>query len=206
MVKVGRAAGLLLLLASTLSADVVVLKSGQKVSGRVVDKGLHVEVTTDTGLRTFLRDEVEDILNHPKELLGDTEKNFEEAKKEYTEAIALADPTERNAKLKEALEKVRAVRETIATTRELFPEDKYSDLDVKLTQAMQLMRLLRERVTADLAKKPAIINAPSSGTGTAAFSSVVAILLDPALRGDAAKRATARATFKSLRADNDALH
>src|SRR5262249_25501322 len=155
---------LLLLLASTLSADVVVLKSGQKVSGRVVDKGLHVEVTTDSGLRTFLRDEVEDIINHPKELLGDTEKNFEEVKKQYTEAIALADPSERNTKLHEALDKLRTVRETLATTRELFPEDKYADLDVKLTQAMQLMRLLRERVTVDIAKKPAIINAPSSAT------------------------------------------
>src|SRR5689334_10635046 len=136
MLKTLRAGAFLLLLASTLSADVLVLKSGAKISGRVVDKGIHFEVTTDAGLRTFLRDEVEDVLTSPKELLGDTDKTFEEAKKQYTEAIALSNQDERNARLKEALEKVRAVREALASARELFPEDKYSDLDVKLTQVM----------------------------------------------------------------------
>ena len=206
MVKIGRAGALLFLLASALSADVVVLKSGQKVSGRVVDKGLHVEVTTDAGLRTFLRDEVEDILTSPKELLGDAEKAFEEAKKQYTEAIALPDQEERNAKLKDALEKVRAVRETLASTRELFPEDKYSDLDVKLTQVLQLTRLLRERVTVDIARKPAIINAPAGPAAGVAASTALATLVDPALRADAAKRAAARESFKSLRGDSAELH
>lgn len=206
MVNVMRACGILLLLATTLSADVVVLKSGQKVSGRVVDKGIHYEVTTDSGLRTFLRDEVDDILTSPKELLGDTEKNFEEVKKQYTEALAVSDQSERNTKLKEALEKLRTVRETLATTRELFPEDKYGDLDQKLTQAMQLMRLLRERVTADLAKKPEIINARPSATTAVAMSTAVGILVDPAQRADAAKRASARDSFKTQRADLAELH
>ena len=151
--RIARAFALLLLLAPSLFADVVVLKSGVKVSGRVVDKGLHVEVTTDAGLRTYLRDEVEDILTSPKELLGDSEKSFEDAKKQYTEALALADSSEKNAKLKEAIEKVRGVRETIAAARELFPEDRYADLDLKLMQAMQLLRLLRERVTVDVADR-----------------------------------------------------
>jgi hypothetical protein len=206
MVKLWRAGSILFLLASTLSADVVVLKSGQKVSGRVVDKGLHVEVTTDRGLRTFLRDEVEDIIEHPKELLGDSEKTFEEVKKQYTEAIAIADQSERNIRIKDAIDKLRTVRETLATTRELFPEDKYADLDVKLTQTMQLMRLLRERVTSDIAKKPAIINAPAGAATGVALSSAVVTLLDPALRADAAKRAAARETFKAQRTDAADLH
>lgn len=203
--KTARAGGFLLLLASTLSADVVVLKSGQKVSGRVVDKGIHYEVTTDIGLRTFLRDEVDDILNSPKELLGDTEKTFEEAKKQYSEAIAIADQAERNTKLKEAIDKVRAVRETIAATRELFPEDRYADLDVKLTQAMQLLRLLRERVSVDVARKPEIINPPRR-EGAVALSTAIATLTDPAQRADAATRASAREAFKGQRADAAELH
>src|SRR5689334_7011667 len=126
-VRLARVLGFLLLIAGSLSADVVVLKNGTKVSGRVVDKGVHYEVTTDAGLRTFLRDEVEDILTSPKELLGDVDKTFEQAKQQYTEALALQDPSERNAKLKDAIDKVRGVREVLASTRELFPEDKYSD-------------------------------------------------------------------------------
>jgi len=116
-----RACGLLLLVSGTLFADVLVLKDGTKVSGRVVDKGLHFEVTTDSGLRTWLRDEVDRVVTSPKELLGESDKAFEEAKKEYGDALALADPNEKNAKLKEAIDKVRAVRETVATARELFP-------------------------------------------------------------------------------------
>jgi hypothetical protein len=198
--------GVLLLLSGTLSADVVVLKNGTKVSGRVVDKGIHYEVTTDSGLRTFLRDEVEDVITSPKELLGDSEKKFEEAKTQYTEALALSNPEERNTKLKEAIEKVRSVRETIASTRELFPEDKYADLDLKLMQAMQLMRLLRERVTVDVAKKNEMINPRPSAAGAVAMSTATATLLDPAARGDAAKRASARDAYKIQRADYAEVH
>ncbi|RPH42680.1 MAG: hypothetical protein EHM91_09210 [Planctomycetota bacterium] len=206
MMRTWRAGAILLLLASTLSADVLVLKSGARISGRVVDKGIHYEVTTDAGLRTFLRDEVEDVITSPKELLGDTEKTFEEAKKQYSEALALSNQDERNAKLKEALEKVRAVREALGSARELFPEDKHSELDVKLTQAMQLLRLLRERVTVDLAKKPEMINPRSSAGGGVALSTAIATLIDPALRADPAKRASAREAFRTQRADVADLH
>jgi hypothetical protein len=205
-VNLARAFGILLLLGGTLFADVVVLKNGTKVSGRVVDKGVHYEVTTDAGLRTFLRDEVEDIITSPKELLGEVDKTFEQAKQQYTEALALQDPAERNAKLKDAIEKVRGVRETLASTRELFPEDKYSDLDQKLMSAMQLMRLLRERVTVDVAKKPEIINARPSASSAATMSTALATLLDPALRADPAKRAAARDAFKIQRADYAEVH
>jgi hypothetical protein len=198
--------GLLLLIAGTLSADVVVLKNGTKVAGRVVDKGVHYEVTTDAGLRTFLRDEVEDVLASPKELLGDVDKTFEQAKQQYTEALALQDPSERNAKLKDAIDKVRVVRETLASTRELFPEDKYADLDQKLMHAMQLMRLLRERVTVDLAKKSDIINPRPSAATAATMSQALATLADPALRADASKRAAARDSFKIQRADYAEVH
>jgi hypothetical protein len=205
-VKSLRPLGILLLLAGTLSADVVVLKNGSKVSGRVVDKGVHYEVTTDAGLRTFLRDEVEDIITSPKELLGDVDKTFEQAKQQYTEALALQDPAERNAKLKDAIEKVRGVREILASTRELFPEDKYSDLDQKLMSAMQLMRLLRERVTVDVAKKPEMINPRPRAATTATISTALATLIDPALRADAATRAAARDAFKVQRADYAEVH
>jgi hypothetical protein len=201
-----RALGVLLLIGGSLSADVVVLKNGAKVSGRVVDKGIHYDVTTDAGLRTFLRDEVEDVITSPKELLGDVDKTFEQAKQQYAEALALQDLSERNAKLKEAIEKVRTVRETLASTRELFPEERYSELDQKLMSAMQLMRLLRERVTVDVARKPEIINPRPSAATAATISTALATLLDPAARRDAGKRAAARDAFKIQRADYAEVH
>ena len=204
--KAARAFGLLLLIAGTLSADVVVLRDGSKVGGRVVDKGLHYEVTTDAGLRTFLRDEVDHVVASPKELLGESEKTFEEAKQQYTEALAVQDPNERNVKLKETIDKVRTVREVLASTRELFPEDKYADLDQKLMQTMQLMRLLRERVSVDLAKKSLMINPRPSASTAATMAQAAATLTDPAARADAAKRASARESYRVQRIDNPELH
>jgi len=201
-VNIARALGLSLLLSGTVFADVLVLKSGARVSGRVVDKGLHYEVTTDSGLRTWTRDEVDRVVTSPKELLGDSDKTFEEAKKEYSEAIALSDATERNARLKEAIEKVRGVREVLASTREVFPEDKYADLDQKLMQTMQLMRLLRERVSVDLTRAPALINGRPSPPPAETLHQALAVLVDPALRGDPAKRAAAHETFRSQKSDD----
>jgi hypothetical protein len=201
-VNIARACGLILLLSGTLFADVLVLKDGTRVSGRIVDKGLHYEVTTDSGLRTWTRDEVDRVVTSPKEFLGETDQAFEEAKKQYTEAIALSDPSERNAKLKEAIEKVRGVRELLASTREVFPEDKYADLDLKLMQAMQLMRLLRERVSVDLAHAPSQINGRSGIAPSETVNQALAILVDPAQRSDPARRAAAHETFRSQKSDD----
>jgi hypothetical protein len=191
-----------LLLTGSLSADVLVLKDGSKVSGRVVDKGLHYEVTTDHGLRTWTSEEVDHVITSPKELLGDADKTFDEVKKQYAEIIALQDPTEKNARLKEAIEKVRGVREILATTRELFPEDKYADLDLKLMQTMQLLRLFRERVSVDLARSPSVINPRSGAVPTESVHTAFSILIDPAQRADVAKRVTARETYRSQRSDD----
>jgi len=50
-----RSAAVLFLLSTTLMADVAVLKDGTRVSGRIVEKAQSWEVTTDGGLRTFLK-------------------------------------------------------------------------------------------------------------------------------------------------------
>ncbi|HZE98416.1 MAG TPA: hypothetical protein VE981_15395, partial [Planctomycetota bacterium] len=86
----------------------------------------------------------------------------------------------------------------------LFPEDKYADLDQKLMQTMQLMRLLRERVSVDIARAPALIN-PRGSSGDApavAVSTALTTLLDPAQRNDPAKRAAAREAYKNAKYDD----
>ncbi len=202
IVNAARALAWVLLLSGSLFADVLVLKDGTKVSGRVVDKGLHYEVTTDHGLRTWTAEEVDRVVTSPKELLGDADKTFEELKKQYAEIIALQDPAEKNARLKESIDKVRSVREILASTRELFPEDRYADLDLKLMQTMQLLRLFRERVSVDIGRAPAIINSRSAAAPTETVNKAFAILIDPAQRADPAKRASARETFRSQKSDD----
>src|SRR5579862_2105374 len=149
-----RTALLLALLGTSLSADVAVLKDGGKVSGRIVEKPQHWEITTDAGLRTYLKEEVDRIVKDPKELLGDVDKIIADAKGEYGKAIDMPEGPERNARLKETIARVDVARTATSTTRELFPEDKYAELDQKLMQIMQLKRLLRDRLHSDFAAHP----------------------------------------------------
>jgi tetratricopeptide (TPR) repeat protein len=216
-----RCVGFLLLLAGTLAADVVVLKDGKKFGGKVVEKPAHYEVTGDGGLRTFLKDEVEKVLTEPKALLGDSEKLLDEAKQDYQKALEIADPAQQNPKLKEAIAKLTKAREAYAGARELFPEDKFSDLDLKLVQVMQLMRLLRERVGSEIAGKPGprpVVTAPAPvapapalapppppppapvDTSLLSLDEAFAILLDPAKRNNPALRSVARDAFRGRRA------
>src|SRR6476660_7690091 len=135
-----RTLGAFLLLASTLFADVVVLKGGGKVPGRVVEKTDHYEVTSDGVLRTYLKEEVEKIVNSPKEFLGDADKFFEEARADYKKALDLSSPAEQNVVLKAAIAKVARARESYSATLDLFPDD--GNLGKQIMLLMQLMRLL----------------------------------------------------------------
>src|SRR5689334_10456630 len=107
-----RVLGILFLLASSLFADVLVLKSGGKVPGRIVDKADHYEVTSDGVLRTYLKEEVDKVVNSPKEFLGDADKLFEEARGDYKKALDASSPAEQNAILKAAIAKVARARES----------------------------------------------------------------------------------------------
>src|SRR5262245_52725666 len=108
-----RVCGFFLLLASSLFADVLVLKSGGKVPGRIVDKTDHYEVTSDGVLRTYLKSEVDKGVNSPKEFLGDSDKLFEEARADYKKALEMAgSPADQNAVLKGAIAKVARARES----------------------------------------------------------------------------------------------
>jgi hypothetical protein len=187
-----------LLLAGVLSADVVLLKDGGKVAGRVTDKGASVEVSTDAGLRTFLKEEVEKVLTSPKELLGDAEKLIDEAKQEYDQALAAPAP-EQNFKLKAAVAKVTKAREAFGQARELFPEDKHADLDQKLVVIMQLMRLLRERMGSELARR-----GPSSAGAPPPLP--LAEALAGLRRPDSPQRVAARDALRAYRTVHPEIH
>ncbi len=204
-----RTVAFLFLLVPVLSADVVVLKEGgEKVVGRVVDKKGHFEVTTDQGLRTFLKDEVERVIDDPKEFLGDADQLYEQAKQDFQRAIGLSSPSEQNPVLKEAVAKLMRAREAYATTRDLFPEDKYSSLDQKLVQVMMLMRMVRDRVSSEVARPvgPAMVNPrppvappPPAPAAVTPLQEAFSVLVDPARRGDAAARKAAREAFRDQR-------
>src|SRR5262245_44143599 len=97
-----RVAAFFLLLHAGVSADVVLLKDGAKVSGKVVDKTTHYEVTTEAGLRTYLKEEVEKVVTSPREFLGDADALYEEARREFERALPIASPAEQGVVLRGA--------------------------------------------------------------------------------------------------------
>ncbi|HLY12475.1 MAG TPA: hypothetical protein VKW04_24440 [Planctomycetota bacterium] len=202
-----RTALLLALLGTSLSADVAVLKDGGKVSGRIVEKPQHWEITTDAGLRTYLKEEVDRIVKDPKELLGDVDKIIADAKGEYGKAIDMPEGPERNARLKETIARVDVARTATSTTRELFPEDKYAELDQKLMQIMQLKRLLRDRLHSDFAAHPgsAPVARPAPGP-SAPLEESFSTLVDPSRRSDIGKRVMARESFRTQRAAHPEIY
>jgi hypothetical protein len=195
-----------ILLSSTLLADVAVLKDGTRISGKVVDKSKYWEVTTDGGLRTYLKEEVDRIVKDPKELLGDVEKVMAEAKSDYQKAIEMTEGPERNALLKESIAKIDLARIAVSSTRELFPEDKYSDLDQKLMQILQLKRLLRDRIHSEYADRFSPEPPRPSVQPSASLEESFSTLLDPSKRSDAAKRASARESFRLERARHPEIY
>ncbi|HEX7900195.1 MAG TPA: hypothetical protein VF950_20675 [Planctomycetota bacterium] len=202
-----KAAAAFLLLGLSLHADVLILKDKRVFTGKLVEKPSHWEVTTEGGLKTFLKEEVEKVVTSPKEYLGDADKRFEEAKAEFTKAVELKDLNEQSALLKAAIPKLTQAREAYAAARELFWEDKYAELDLKLVQIMQLMRLLRERVGSEIAKGPPTAAVPApvavapppppTPAAVNALDEALATLIDPARRADAVRRAAARDAFRA---------
>ncbi len=196
-----RVVGILILLSSTLAADVAVLKDGSRVSGKVVEKAQSFEITTDSGLRTYLKEEVDKVIKDPKEILGNVDAVIEDAKADYQKALGLTEGSaEYSALLHQAITKVDQARQATSATRELFPEDKYADLDAKLMQIMQLKRLLRDRLRSELVNRAQSFSAPTPGVSSVSLEEAFSTLLDPSKRSDPAKRATARESFRLQRA------
>ncbi len=194
-----RTVAILILIASTLQADVLVLKGGGKVSGKVVDKADHYEITSEGVLRTYLKDEVDKVVTSPKEFLGDSDKLIDEARAEYQKALELTDSAQQNTVLRGAIAKVGQAREAYVATFDLFPDDE--TLGKKIMILMQLMRLLRERVHLDESRHPGT-GTPSSRTEppvTLVADDALTTLLDPARRADASRRAAAAASFRAQR-------
>ncbi|HXG62502.1 MAG TPA: hypothetical protein VNO22_14090 [Planctomycetota bacterium] len=197
-----------LLGALPLAADVVVLKDGGRVAGRVADKGTHYEVATDAGLRTFLKEEVEKIVKDPRELLGNADELYEAAKKDFEAAMALSSVAEQQPRIREAIAKVTQARELYAGVVDLFPEN--DALGKKLMLIMQLMRLCRDRLGSEIARRPET-PAPAprpdpAPPGTPPLEEAFGVLLNPAQRADDAKRLAAREAFRVQRARHPEIY
>src|SRR5882672_11200361 len=147
---------LTLLAAAITSArgDGIILNDGRKLSGTVKEKADGYEVTVEGQTMGFPKAEIKQWFKSPKEVLGDADKQVDEAKRLYSEAVVMSDEKAAEAKFREALPKVQKAREAYVEARELFP-DGYPALDEQLVNVMKLMRLVRERFHSQIASSDA---------------------------------------------------
>jgi predicted RNA-binding Zn-ribbon protein involved in translation (DUF1610 family) len=194
-------------------ADVLVLKDGRKLSGRVTEKKDGFEIQIEGETLAFNKEDITRHIKSPKEIVGDADKLLAEAKAIYLEAVEIKDDKAADAKFREALPKVTKAREAYAEARDLFPEGN-SELDTQLVQIMKLMRLVRERIGSQLAGNPTPVVKPKEEPPpivikdppppepkeppppTFGLVDAFGILASAAGRADEAKRGQARALLK----------
>ncbi len=200
------------------SGDALLLNDGRAVPGQVSEKDGVFTLRADGQELTFAKDEVTKWCKSPADLIGADAGAYEEAKAAYQAAVAAADGAERSAKMREALAPVTRARNAYARARDLFPEDKYADLDKTLGLISQLMRLIREQVGAEgippSAPPPVVATeappepgkaAPAPAADPMPFAQALQILADPARRSDPLVRRAARERFARSAADNGAF-
>ncbi len=86
-----RALLLLSLLSLPLHADVLELRDGKKLSGKVSEKGGVYQIKIEGETLTFNQGEVSRWIRKPKELTGEADSLIAEAKKIYLSASELDD-------------------------------------------------------------------------------------------------------------------
>ncbi len=213
------AAALSAAMAGLAAGDVVVLKDGRKVIGKVVEKTDSYEVQVEGQQVVFARDEVVKWIKSPKEIIGDADRLVEEAKTIYLQAVEIQDLKEADRKFREALPKVIKAREAYAEARDLFP-DGYAELDQQLVKIMKLMRLIRERIGSEIASAPGPMTAkpapppprpapapapepapvpapPAAAPVKAGMAEALAVMIDPVKRVNEGMRQGAREAFRS---------
>jgi hypothetical protein len=131
-----------LLIPSGLSADVLVLLDGRKVSGSVSKTSDEYVVRSEGKTLRFRKSLVDRWCRNPQEYLAEKETLPAEAKAEFLEALRAEDPAAAAERWKAAREKNAAARQAFAETRRLFPES-YPDLDRALLHIVRLDRALK---------------------------------------------------------------
>ncbi|MBI4712337.1 MAG: hypothetical protein HY762_03400 [Planctomycetes bacterium] len=94
----------LCLLAADLNAEVVVLKDGTKLVGKVEDQGDKIKVTTQDGEMTVKKDRIKQIYKDAKSLLQDAGAASTEAQKIIDGANKISDPKARNESLDKTID------------------------------------------------------------------------------------------------------
>lgn len=145
---------LLLALTTSAAADIVLLKSGQRLEGELTEKGGTVELKTPQGTLEIPKADIQKMVRSPDAIAREAEEIRDRARALYDEALKLNDNKAANAKLKEGLALLQKVSELYAEAVEAYPGEKYSRLSDGLMKTIQERRLYRDKMSSEIAEAP----------------------------------------------------
>jgi TPR repeat protein len=143
---------LLLALSSSAAADIVLLKSGQRLEGELSEKGGAVELKTEHGTLEISKTDIQKVVRSPEAITRDAEETRDRARALYDEALKLSDLKAANAKLKDGLALLQKVAELYAEAVEAYPGEKYARLSDGLIKTYQERRLYRDKMSSEVAE------------------------------------------------------
>ncbi|RPH38626.1 MAG: sel1 repeat family protein, partial [Planctomycetota bacterium] len=145
-----------LLLLSPAAADLVLLKSGQRIEGDVQEKGSSYEVKTSSGTLLIAKSDVQKIVKSVDAIVAEAEALHAQARKLYDEALQIEDDAPAsNAKLRAGVDLLKKMVKLYQEARETYVEDRYARLDDAAVKAIQEMRLYRDKMHAEAVVKAA---------------------------------------------------
>jgi uncharacterized protein len=143
-----------LLLASPAAADLVLLKSGQRIEGDVTEKGFSYEVKTSSGTLLIAKSDVQKIVKSVDAIVAEAEALHAQARKLYDEALRIEDDAPAsNAKLRAGVDLLKKMVKLYQEARETYVEERYVRLDEAAVKAIQEMRLYRDKMHAEAVVK-----------------------------------------------------
>jgi hypothetical protein len=151
-----------LLLLSPAAAELVILKSGQRIEGDVQEKGSGYEVKTASGTITVAKADVVKIVRSVDAIVAEAEAIHAQARALYEEALKIEDnPATANAKLKAGVDLLKKMIALYHDARETYVEDRYARLDDAAVKALQEARLYRDKMHTEVAVKPKTEDKPA---------------------------------------------
>lgn len=138
---------------SGASADVLLLKGGQRFEGDVVDTGKAYEIKISGSTLSFPKSEVAKRVPSIDALTADAEKIHTEARELYGHAIKPeTDLKTANEELHRGVELLRKAADLYQEAREFYSEGKQALLDAATVKLLQEMRLYRDKMSSEIAK------------------------------------------------------
>jgi TPR repeat protein len=154
MKRIGVSLIFALLLLSPAAADMVLLKSGQRIEGDVQDKGIAYEIKTSSGVILVAKTDVSKIVKSVDAIVAEAEAIHAQARALYEEALKIEDNAPAsNAKLRAGVDLLKKMVKLYQEARETYVEDRYAKLDDAAVKAIQEMRLYRDKMHAEAVVK-----------------------------------------------------